>query len=121
MCERGGGEFEEVAGYGVGDDHLTRLRADEFADLVADALRRVPPAFVPAADEVVAPLFFDNLFCSLLRDFGHHAQRVAVEVDEVGVGDDEALAVGGEGVEGVEFLGEGEGGGKGGHGVHCKG
>ncbi|MFN8387914.1 MAG: hypothetical protein U0X92_16055 [Anaerolineales bacterium] len=71
---------------------MTRFRADEFADLVADAVRGFPPAFVPAADEVVAPFFVHNLFGAFRRGLGHSSQRVAVEVDEVGVGDDELVA-----------------------------
>ncbi len=107
--QRGRGEFEEVERDRIADEGLTGRGADQSPDLVADALWRVPPALVPAADEVVSPFIFNNLFCSFLCSFGHTTEGVAVEVDEVGVGDDESLAVGGEGILGVEVVGEGEG------------
>jgi hypothetical protein len=59
--ECGCGEFEEIERDCIADKCLPFRRTDELTDLVTDALRRLPPAFVPAADEVIAPFFFDNL------------------------------------------------------------
>ena len=65
---------------------------------------RFPPAFVPAADEVRAPFFFHGFLHPLDDGFGYTSQRVAVEIDEVRVVDDELFAIGGERVLLIELL-----------------
>ncbi len=57
--DRGAGRddrLEQVGRGGVADDYLVRLRTDQRGDQTAEALRRVDPAFVPAADQPFAPL-----------------------------------------------------------------
>lgn len=110
--ERGGGEFEEVDRDRIADKSLPRRRADELTDLIAHARGSVPPAFVPTADQIHAPLFIYNLARFFLRVFGHHTERVAVKVDEAWVWNDKRLFEGGEFILGVELLGEITFGGK---------
>ena len=78
----------------VADGDLARRGAQaDPADLVAEGQRQVEPALVPAADQPAAPLVGHEVAQPLGRDRQRAAQRVAVEVDEVGVGPDEAVAV----------------------------
>ena len=71
QCDGGCGEFEEVDGGGVTDENLSRCGADELTDLLADSRRRIPPAFVPATDEVIAPFLVHDLFGAFGGGFGH--------------------------------------------------
>lgn len=115
QTERGGREFEQIHRNRVADDDLSLRRADETRDLLADADGRVPPAFVPAADQVAAPLVFDDGAGAFRRSLGETAKRIPVHVEQVGVSDDELLAEGGEFVLRVKLEGKGTGGGEGLH------
>jgi hypothetical protein len=75
------------------------------AEEVADSLRKVEPRLVPGADQAVAPLVLDDVLKPGQGGFGEPAEGVAVEVDEVVVGDDEAGAERGERVGGVAAAG----------------
>jgi len=76
---------------------------------VADPLRQVEPRLVPGPDQAVAPLALDDVVEAGHGGLGEAAEGVAVEVDEVFVGDDEPVAEGGQGVGGVSVLGFGAG------------
>src|SRR6185436_9547418 len=56
-------------------------RADQLADLHADAFVDVDPAMdVPARDEIAAPLVHHGVHRGA-RGLGHGAKRIAVEID----------------------------------------
>ncbi len=84
--QRGQRQPIEIDRRRIGDGHLVRLRAHKLRDLAADAARRLDPAFVPTADQPLAPLAFDDLLHALHRGLGQASQRVAVQVDEFGIG-----------------------------------
>ncbi len=106
QCECRGGELEEVDRDGIANESLSRRRADELTDLIPHPRGSVPPAFVPAADEVFAPLLIHNLARFFLCGFGHHAKRVTIEVDQAWVGNDKRLFERGEFILFIELKGE---------------
>lgn len=83
--ERRGGEFEEIDRDCIADKSLPRRCTNELTDLIPHTSRSIPPAFVPTTDEVLAPLFINDLTRFLLRGFWHHAERIAVKVDKAWV------------------------------------
>ena len=102
--EHGGGELVEVDGGGVAGDHLARLGTeDTVREQVADAFGKVDP-LVPAGDEVGAPLGGQRAQ-PLARGDRQPSERVAVEIDGLGVVDDEALAKRRQRIGGVQALG----------------
>jgi hypothetical protein len=90
VAQRGHHQLEQVHRGRVGDDHLVLVGADQPRDLGADALGRLEPALVPAADQAVAPLGAHQLLGQGGAGVGQPAQRVAVQVDQLGVGVQEA-------------------------------
>ena len=99
--ERRRAELEQVDGGRVGDDHLARPRAEHaLGQQVADARRRVDPVR-PAGDEPLAPLL-DEVAQPVARGHRQPAERVAVEVDPLLVGEHEPLAEAGQRVGRVE-------------------
>ena len=74
------------------------------AKAVANLPWHVDPV-IPAADELAAPLVVDDAGEPGLRLRGQAAQRIGVEIDEVGVRVDEALKEWCEFVGGVERVG----------------
>src|SRR5262249_44350552 len=62
--------------------HLTRRRADQPRNLVADAVRQRDPAgAVPTANEPEAPLVLDDMPHALHHCLRQDAERVAIEID----------------------------------------
>ena len=81
--DRGPHQLVEQHGRGVADHGLAGGGAQhERPEVVADPLRQVEPALVPAADQPTAPLGLDELRQPRAGDLQRAAQRVAVEVDE---------------------------------------
>jgi hypothetical protein len=75
----------QVDGGAVGGHHFAWFRTDKLRDLVAQHLRQLEPARgVPAADQAVAPFLRHGGGHARRRSLGHHAQRIAVQVDHVG-------------------------------------
>ncbi len=90
--ERGHNELEEVNRGRVAGDHLIGRGADQLRDLGADALWGAEPALAPAADEPLAPLVIDGRVQPRRSAPGQPPERVAVQVDQVGVVDHELVA-----------------------------
>ena len=90
-------QLVEQHGGGVTDRDLSRRgpQADT-AEVVAEGQRQVEPAFVPAADQADAPLALDERPQPVGGDRQRPAERVAVEIDQRGVGSHEARAIRGE-------------------------
>ena len=90
-------------------DRLPGLRPDRRAsDAVADLEGQLHPRLVPPADEPAAPVLAQEPLDPLDRRHRRAPERVAVEVDEAGVGAREPLAVVGEAVGAVHPPGERE-------------
>ena len=88
----------------VADRRLARGGAEADAgQVVAERRRQLHPLLVPPADEAAAPVLLDERTEPVGRCSDGAAERVAVEVDEVARGSDEAVAETGEGVGGVEL------------------
>ena len=97
------GELEEVDRGGVRDDHLPRAGAQHAGgEEIADPFREVDP-LVPAADELRPPPV-GHLYEALARGQRETAERVAVEVNRLGVVEHEAVAERRERVLRVEAL-----------------
>ena len=80
--------------------------AEQRGQFVADGQRQVQPVVLaPRRDQVAGPLLLDHPAERLDRPLRRSAERVAVEVDQVGVGDDELVAPASEWIGGVERLG----------------
>ena len=93
VVDRGAHQLVEPDGRRVADRRLAGggAQADP-GQVVPEGRREVHPALVPAADQAPAPLLLDERAESLDRRRDGASERVAVEVDEVGGGADEALA-----------------------------
>ncbi len=103
VVDGGAHQLVEPHGRRVADRGLAGRRAQaDPREVVTERGRQVHPALVPAADESAAPLLVDEGGEPLGHGGDGPAERVAVEVDEVGVGAGEAVAERGEGVGGVE-------------------
>ena len=95
--EHGGAQLVEVDGRRVAGDHLAGARAEDvLGEQVADPRGRVDPV-VPAGDELAAPLG-DGGGEPVARGQREAAERVAVEVDPLGVVVDEPISEGAEGI-----------------------
>ena len=108
--ERRREQLVDVDGRRVADDHLARPRTHERRDQVADPARLGDPV-VPAADQLAAPLLGDDAAQAVGGCPREAAQRVAVEVDDLRVVDDEPLSEGRQRVGRVQLGGAREGGG----------
>jgi hypothetical protein len=85
-------QLEQAYRRRIRDQKLVRLRSDDRCKLGGDALRPVdPPVLVPAGDEVLAPLAFNDVEEVRRCRLRQCAKRVAVEVDDA-VRSNEALA-----------------------------
>jgi hypothetical protein len=102
----GHGELEQVDGGRIGDQNLAGSRADQMSDLVTGPGRCLVPARIPAADQVAPPFLFDNSPCVLCGSLRKPAQGVAVEVDQIGIGEGKGSAVRAQVVLLVEAPGE---------------
>src|SRR3546814_8252751 len=81
--KRGRQCLENIHRRRVRRDDLTGVRAEQPADLVADAPRRGRPfSTEPRGDQPLAPFAPDDLRQPLTRCLGQSAKRIAVEVDE---------------------------------------
>src|SRR5690606_34853982 len=80
---------------GIGQDDLAFTGPDEPGDFVADASGGLEPALAPTADEPLAPFAPDDLVQQGDCRPRQAADRVTVQVDEVGIVDYEPLAKGG--------------------------
>ncbi|MNV53899.1 hypothetical protein D3C71_1460630 [compost metagenome] len=81
-AQRRGQRLEDVQGRRVGDDQFALARAQQPAQLVAQAGRQFEPARgVPAADQAGAPFLGDHIRGAGGGGLGHHAQRVAIHVE----------------------------------------
>ncbi len=104
VAQRGDDRLEQVGRGGVADDYLVRLRADQRGDQTAEALRRVDPAFVPAADQPFAPLPLHRVGERGGDGAGQNPKRIAIEVDHA-LRQREGVAVAGERIGGVKGAG----------------
>ena len=112
------GQLVQVDAGRVGQDHLARPGADEAGQHVTGLPAQLDPPG-PAVDQVRAPLHVDRHPQPFPGRHRQPAQRVAVQVHGVRVGDDEPVPVPGERVGGVQLLGPGERGvGHGSNGSH---
>ncbi|MCY1372941.1 hypothetical protein D9M69_601820 [compost metagenome] len=92
QVQRGRQNLEQVDRGAVGGHHGARFGADQARDLVTHLLRHGEPAvLVPALDQVGAPLAGHDVGHAGRGRGGHHAERIAIEVDRAG-GDVEELA-----------------------------
>jgi hypothetical protein len=89
--QRSAHKLEQVDGGRIADDHLIGLRADQLCDLRADALRRLEPALAPAANEALAPLLLHRFAHAGCGKLGQASERVAIEVDDVWIGDHKCI------------------------------
>jgi hypothetical protein len=100
--QRGDEHLIELHRRRVADDDVAGRSSDQLADAIADTIRGGhPPVRVPRADQVGAPLAFDDVTEPISDAPGHRSERVPVEVDDA-VGKDEPLAELGERVSKVE-------------------
>src|SRR5215207_8690204 len=90
----GGGELEQVDRGLISYNHLTLRRAEQGRDLVPNPSGRVPPALVPAANQVCAPFLFHSFFHAVNHESRQSPQRVSIKVDETWIIHDELLAIG---------------------------
>ena len=97
----GDDELEEVGRGGIADDNLVGPCADEGGDESAETLGCVDPAFVPAADQALAPLAGGGVGDCGRHRLGERTEGIAVEIDDA-VGEGEQVAMAGEWVGGVE-------------------
>jgi hypothetical protein len=80
--ERHGQQLEQIDRRRIAGQRLAWLRADQPADLVADATRRLqPPGGVPAADQPLTPLALDHLGHARGGDKRQRTERVAIQID----------------------------------------
>ena len=106
--------LEEVDRCAVGGYHFAWLCTDQAGDLVAHLLRHLKPArLVPALDQVGAPFAGHHIGHSSGCGLGHHAQRIAVQVDHAGR-QGKQIAQAAQRVLLIHGLAVGEGGGGGG-------
>ena len=96
--------FVEIDGGGVGHHHFIRTSADQRRNKVPQALRQVEPARrIPGANQPLAPLLGDHLGRSGGGSFGHHPQRIAIQIDDA-LGNVELVAQCAQGVRSVTRL-----------------
>jgi hypothetical protein len=89
--EDGHDELEEIDRSRIRDDHLIGRGADETRDLGAHPLRKIEPARVPTADEMLSPLLIDEMPGTLHARRRQAPQRIAVQVDPSGIRDEKAI------------------------------
>ncbi len=94
-------QLVQVHRRGVVHGHFANSGADQGREKIPDALGLVDPVR-PRADQVDAPLLLDHLAETINRTSRRSTERVAVEVHERAVADDELLAPVGERICGVE-------------------
>ena len=87
--ERRDRQLEEVDGGGIRHDDVVRRRPDQGGELRADPLAGGEPALAPPSDEAASPLLLDGPTEPRGRLPREPPQRVAVQVDEARVADDE--------------------------------
>ena len=58
---------------------------------------------VPTANQAVSPFMFEHAKNSSASRFRSASERVAIEIDEIIIGNDELIAKWGQGIEAVEF------------------
>ena len=103
VVDGGAHQLVEPHGRRVADRGLAGRRAQaDPRQVVAEGGGQVHPALVPPADEAATPLLVDERGEPLGHGGDGPAERVAVEVDEVGVRAGEAVAERRQGVGGVE-------------------
>ena len=96
--------FVQVDGGGVGHHHFAHTGANQGGDQVPQALRQIEPARrIPGANQPLAPLLGDHLGRSGGGSFGHHPQRIAIQIDDA-LGNVELVAQCAQGVRSVTRL-----------------
>ena len=106
--ERRHHQLEQVDRCGVRHDDVGRIRADQRRELRADPLAGGEPPLAPPPDQPAAPLAVDRLPEPRTGLPGQPPERIAVEVDEARVADDELPPETGQRVGRVQSAGLGE-------------
>ena len=99
---RGSHQLVEVDARRVVDDHLSGAGSDDRGEFVPDLEWEVEP-MLPRGDETLRPLSCHDLMDAVHGPPRGHAERVAVEVGEVGIVDHELVAPPGQRICCVEI------------------
>jgi len=100
-------QLKQVERRRVGHNHLIGVGTDELADFAANLGLKLNPSLIPAANEPLAPLTCYQVLRQLGTFLRQAAQRVAVQVNQIGIINDKPFPEMGQRVLGVELLGIG--------------
>src|SRR6266700_2600797 len=89
----------------IGVEHLVGRRTEELRDLRSDPSRRAKPAVAPGSNQTLAPLPIDRFAHPTDTALGQSTQRIAIEIDQVGIDDHELVTKASEHVLSIELAG----------------